>query len=213
MVPKPRCTGWPGNGYLYSDYDTAMSELLSKMINNLGVVIMSVILEQNDSVILQRTLPQNLEYVMDAERDLENSPFVGQWTNEEHQIALDESDLLHLLVLNKQDNSPIGFVILTGLQNLNHRIELKRLVVTDKGRGFGKEILSLIKSLAFGQLGAHRLWLDVRSNNPRAKHVYEAEGFVVEGILRESVFLDGQYLSLSIMSVLENEFKPMAQKG
>lgn len=68
-----------GNGYLYSDYDTAMSEF-SKMIDNLGVVIMSVILEQNDSVILQRTLPQNLEYVMDAERDPENSSFVGQWT-------------------------------------------------------------------------------------------------------------------------------------
>jgi len=174
---------------------------------------MSVVLEQNDSVILQRTLPQDIEYVMGAERDPENSLFVGQWTFEEHQIALDNSDLLHLLALTKQDNHQIGFAILAGLQNPNHRIELKRLVVTDKGKGYGKAILRLIKLLTFKQLGAHRLWLDVRSNNPRAKHVYESEGFVEEGILRESVFLDGQYLSLSLMSVLENEFKVMTRNG
>ena len=102
---------------------------------------------------------------------------------------------------------------MTGLKNPNHKIELKRLIITDKGKGYGKETLRLIKSLTFGQLGAHRLWLDVRSNNPRAKHVYESEGFVVEGILRESVYSDGQYLSLSVMSVLENEFKVMAKKG
>jgi RimJ/RimL family protein N-acetyltransferase len=157
---------------------------------------MSVVLEQNDSIILQRTLLKDLEYIMSAERDPENSPFVGQWTFEEHQIALDNSDLLHLLVQKKQDNRRIGFAILTGLQNPNHRIELKRLVVTDKGKGYGKQILSLIKSITFERLGAHRLWLDVRSNNPRAKYVYESEGFIEEGILRESVFLDGQYLSI-----------------
>jgi diamine N-acetyltransferase len=165
-----------------------------------------------DLVILQRTLPQNLEYVMNSERDPENSPFVGQWTLEEHKVALGNPDLLHLIAINKRDNQLIGFAILTGLQNSNHRIELKRLVITDKGKGYGKETLRLIKSIAFRQLGAHRLWLDVRSNNPRAKHVYESEGFVVEGILRESVYLNGQYLSLSVMSILENEFKVMAEK-
>ncbi len=172
---------------------------------------MSVILEQNDSVILKRTRPQDLEYVMGAERDPENSPFVGQWTFEEHHIALVNSDLLHLLALTKEDNRQIGFAILAGLQNPNRTIELKRLVVTDKGKGYGKEILRLIKALTFGPLGAHRLWLDVRSNNPRAKHVYESEGFIEEGILRESVFLNGQYLSLLLMSVLENEFKVMTK--
>ena len=132
---------------------------------------------------------------------------------EEHQVALGNPNVLHLLALDKRDNRLIGFAILTGLPNPNYRIELKRLVITDKGKGYGKGTLSLIKSLTFGQLGAHRLWLDVRSNNPRARHVYESEGFVVEGILRESVYLNGQYLSLSVMSVLENEFKVMKKNG
>ena|GEM_PF-3771520 len=34
---RPHAQMGLGNGYLYSDYDTAMSELLSKMIDNLGV--------------------------------------------------------------------------------------------------------------------------------------------------------------------------------
>jgi diamine N-acetyltransferase len=166
---------------------------------------MGTILEENNRIVLQRTDLKNLEYVINSERDPENSPFVGQWTLEEHRASLANPDLLHLLVLTKQDNRLIGFAILAGLKNSNHSIELKRLVITDKGKGYGKDTLRLIKILALGQLGAHRLWLDVRSNNPRAKHVYELEGFVLEGILRESVYLDGKYLSLAVMSVLENE--------
>ena len=173
---------------------------------------MGTILEQSDLLMLQRTLPQNLKYVINSEQDPENRPFVGQWTMEDHKVALGNPDTLHLLVLDKRDNRQIGFAILAGLKNPNHRIELKRLVITDKRKGYGKETLRLIKSIAFRQLGAHRLWLDVRSNNPRASHVYESEGFIVEGILRESVYLEGQYLSLTVMSVLEDEFKLMAKR-
>lgn len=172
---------------------------------------MSAICE-NGLVILKHTEPENLEYVMKSERDPENSLFVGQWTYEDHQAALTDSDILHLVVFNKPENQLIGFAILAGLKNSNQSIELKRLVITDKGKGYGKETLHLIKSLAFEKLEAHRLWLDVRSNNPRAKHVYEFEGLVVEGTLRESVYLGEQYLSLVVMSMLESEFEGKQRK-
>ena len=35
--------------------------------------------------------------------------------------------------------------------------------------------------MALNDLRTRRLWLDVRANNPRAKRLYEAEGFAVEG--------------------------------
>jgi RimJ/RimL family protein N-acetyltransferase len=80
------------------------------------------------------------------------------------------------------------------------------MVVQAKGGGFGRAALRVAKKVAFDDLGAHRFWLDVRTHNTRAKALYDSEGFVVEGVLRESVRGPGGYESLVVMSVLQQEF-------
>lgn len=42
-----------------------------------------------------------------------------------------------------------------------------------------------IKKIVFDKLKAHRLWLDVRLKNYRAQQLYQSEGFIKEGVLRE----------------------------
>lgn len=79
-------------------------------------------------------------------------------------------------------------------------------MVTEKGKGYGKEALRLVKQLAFEELGAHRLWLDVKKQNVRARHVYESEGFVVEGVLRECLKAEAGFESLVVMSMLRDEY-------
>ena len=66
--------------------------------------------------------------------------------------------------------------------------------------------LRVAKKIAFDDLGAHRLWLDVKLRNERAKALYDSEGFVVEGTLRESVKVAGGFESLTVMSMLRHEF-------
>ncbi len=53
-------------------------------------------------------------------------------------------------------------------------------MVTDKGRGYGRHALRMIKKMYLEDLKTRRLWLDVRPDNPRAKRLYESEGFEVE---------------------------------
>jgi RimJ/RimL family protein N-acetyltransferase len=65
--------------------------------------------------------------------------------------------------------------------------------------------------MAFGDLRAHRFWLDVKSLNARALGLYASEGFVEEGRLRESVRVrlggvDG-YDTLIVMSMLDREYQ------
>jgi RimJ/RimL family protein N-acetyltransferase len=60
--------------------------------------------------------------------------------------------------------------------------------------------------VAFDDLGAHRLWLDVKKRNERARALYAGEGFVVEGELRESVRVAGGFESMVVMSMLQSEF-------
>jgi RimJ/RimL family protein N-acetyltransferase len=56
-----------------------------------------------------------------------------------------------------------------------------------------------------------RLWLDVKESNERARHVYESEGFLVEGILRECLKGEYGFESLVVMSILRDEYDDAQQ--
>jgi diamine N-acetyltransferase len=64
-----------------------------------------------------------------------------------------------------------------------------------------------IKRHAFDTLSAHRLWLDVKEHNTRARAVYAKEGFRYEGTLRECLKGPEGFESLVVMSVLEHEYR------
>ena len=161
---------------------------------------------------LRKTTIADLEYVLGAEADEENRQFIIPWTRERHLEAIAphfpegmiaHPDIAHLIV---QTDTPVGFVILAGLTDPNQVIEFRRIVITDKGKGYGRGAIALVQKLAFETYNAHRLWLDVKVQNHRAQAVYEAAGFIKEGILRECLKTEDGYDSLHIMSMLRQEY-------
>jgi len=165
---------------------------------------MKIVIENDDIRILQTEM-EDIPFVVQAETEPENAQYIGQWSFEQHACALDDADILHVVVRNRTGER-VGYAILRGLQNPDDGIEFMRVVITSKGFGYGKSVLSLIKKWCFEVRGAHRLWLDVRENNDRAQHVYESQGFKREGILRECVKVGGTYESLVVMAVLSWEY-------
>jgi RimJ/RimL family protein N-acetyltransferase len=101
----------------------------------------------------------------------------------------------------------LGFALLFGAASRDLSIELRRIVVTRQDGGIGRATLRAVKDQAFGPLAAHRLWLDVKSRNTRARHLYQSEGFVEEGVLRECVLEDYGFESLLLMSMLRSEYE------
>ena len=156
---------------------------------------------------LRRTTENDLPYVLSAEGDDDNSRFIAVWPEEKHRTALDDTNIAHLIIESKPKSQPIGFVILAGLQGGNRSIEFMRIVVTEKGKGYGRAAVRAIKRHAFETLSAHRLWLDVKECNTRARAVYEKEGFRSEGTLRECRKGPEGFESLVVMSVLEQEYR------
>jgi diamine N-acetyltransferase len=159
------------------------------------------------SVRLRPTTEDDIAFVTAAERHEENRLFVRQWPDEQHLAALHDGNIGHYVLETCEDNCPVGYAILVGKGGPNRSIELRRLVVTEKGGGVGRQALREIKRLAFEEWKAHRLWLDVKTNNPRAKHLYDSEGFVVDGIHRECIWSEGRFESLILMSMLEDDYK------
>lgn len=161
----------------------------------------------SESLLLRNTCYEDLDFIVTAEGDSYNAQFVTQWSKEAHRQALSQEDILHLILEESATHDPVGYIIMAGLTNPDRNIEFKRIVITSKGKGYGRQALRFIKAIAFDHLQAHRLWLDVRVKNNRAQGLYESEGFVKEGILRECVYYNGQYESIIIMSILAGEYR------
>lgn len=156
---------------------------------------------------LRPTKPSELGYVLAIE--FENSAFLTPWSRQRHQQAIDDPDEAHWLVLDAESERPLGFVLLAGLSSPHHSVELRRIVVADQGKGVGRAALRLVIHRVFGEPGAHRLWLDVKDFNGRARKLYVSEGFVEEGRLRDAVLGHDGYESLIVMSILEQDHRAL----
>ena len=163
------------------------------------------------SIRLRRTTEDDLDFVLSAEWNPANSPFVACWSREQHASVFAAPDGAHLIIETQPEGQRVGYVIMAGLQNPNASIELGRIVITEKNHGYGREALRLVKSMAFEELNAHRLWLDVKAHNQRARHLYESEGFIFEGTLRDCVKTNAGFESLVIMSILRDEYNSVGK--
>ncbi len=73
-----------------------------------------------------------------------------------------------------------------------------------RGKGFGKEAVSLIVNYAFTSLNLRKVSLEVVKTNKNAIAVYKKLGFVQEGEMKKQVFIEGKYSDLIIMSFKKN---------
>jgi RimJ/RimL family protein N-acetyltransferase len=151
-------------------------------------------------------MQSDLAYVLSLEQDPDNLPFITPWERTQHEGAIRFPDFRHFIIEGGPALESAGFLILIGCRSRHQSLELKRMVVQHKGQGLGRAALRMAKKVAFDDLGAHRLWLDVKTHNLQARALYDSEGFVVEGVLRESVRVEGGFESLVVMSMLQHEF-------
>jgi diamine N-acetyltransferase len=148
----------------------------------------------------------DLAVICQAAGHPENAPFITPWSDERYQAALTHPDEALWVVEARAEIA--GFILLAGLTSPHRSIELRRLVMIHKGQGYGRFALDWAQRQAFEGYQAHRLWLDVKTNNPGAFRLYQRMGFVLEGTLRDSLLTsDGQYLSVQLMSMLRAEYE------
>lgn len=160
---------------------------------------------------LRPTMLSDLDFVGTVENDPGNRPFITPWERVQHEGAVRFPDFRHFIIEAGAGYPSAGFVILQGCRNPHASIELKRLVLQPKGLGYGRACVRLLAEMAFRDLGAHRFWLDVKSENERALGLYRSEGFVEEGRLRESVRSGDGFDSLIVMSLLEHEHRALVE--
>ncbi|MCW5516946.1 GNAT family N-acetyltransferase [Muriicola sp. Z0-33] len=156
-------------------------------------------------LLICKTKESDIDLIVTIENHHENLPFIIPNSKEEHHGLLTDDNIEHLLLKNGK-NKIIGFVILAGLKDKKKNIEFRRIIINDKGKGYGRTAIRKLKKHCFEKLKCRRLWLDVLENNERAKHLYSSEGFKEDKKLREPILMiGGKSNNLLIMSLLENE--------
>jgi len=75
-----------------------------------------------------------------------------------------------------------------------------------RGKGLGKEALTLLFDFGFREMNLHKIWAEVYDNNV-ALGVYTGPlGMKVDGKLRHNQFTNGTYIDSTMLSVLEDEW-------
>lgn len=72
------------------------------------------------------------------------------------------------------------------------------------GKGYGREVVSLLVDYGFRILNLHKISLTVMSNNERAIRSYRAAGFVEEGRLSRHAWSGGRYVDVVHMGIFRD---------
>ena len=139
--------------------------------------------ETSERVRLRPTTEADLPFVVELEHDPSNTALVGHWSLDEHRAALADPDIGHWIIESEVGQTPLGYVIALGLSSSEHEIYLKRIVVSRKRRGIGRQALRIFHRMAVEKLGAGRIQLVVRRNNESAMKFYVGEGYKEIGAL------------------------------
>jgi RimJ/RimL family protein N-acetyltransferase len=120
----------------------------------------------------------------------------------------DRVDRLDLAVVDQASGEAVGEAVLNEWDSGNRSCSF-RIMLGPRGRdrGLGTESVRMIVGYGFEQLRMHRIALEVYSHNPRARRVYEKVGFVAEGVLRDALRWDSEWIDATVMSILASEWE------
>ncbi|MDO5037777.1 MAG: GNAT family protein [Tissierellia bacterium] len=155
---------------------------------------------------LRPARPEDLDWIMDLERDPANNRFVWQGTRAQHLEEIEDPDYYLLVHEDRETGQRVGYS-LCHMDRAMDSFELRRIVSSVRGQAYGREAILLLMGLAFDQEGAHRFWLDVYPHNPVGIRLYEDLGMVREGRLRGSYKAQEGYWDQLIYSILEEEWE------
>ena len=124
-----------------------------------------------------------------------------------------DSNALYFAICLKKDGTHIGNVKLDKIDWISRVAEFG-ILIGEKGQwghGCGSEAAYLITKHGFFQLNLKRITIFLTEENAGALKCYERAGYQREGILREAVFLNGQYRNVVAMGQLKGEFQSRAE--
>lgn len=149
---------------------------------------------------------EDIDTIMGIENHVANRDFIWQGSYEEHKSEIEHPDALLLLFKTKSDQQLVGYTLIH-LDRLSDKFELRRIAITEKGNGYGFEVMNGIIKYAFEKTNTNRFWLDVYPDNHVGINLYEKLGLHKDGVLRANYKSERGYLDMIVYSLLRSEYE------
>ena len=97
---------------------------------------------------------------------------------------------------------------MTNIDEINRSCH-SHILIGDKeywGKGYAREALMKAIEYMFKERNIHRIQANVLESNMQSLKMHKKCGYVIDGLLRESVFKDGRYQNQYVLSLLKEEF-------
>lgn len=153
----------------------------------------------------------DIQTIIKLESHKDNRNFVWIGTYEEHKAEIEDKNHLLFMFKRKEDNSIVGYALIR-LDFKSEIFELRRIVISHKGMGYGKEVMTALLKYAFEERNINRFWLDVYPDNAIGIKLYEGLGMHCDGVLRQNYKSERGYLDQKIYSMLKNEYLQQYQQ-
>jgi len=126
------------------------------------------------------------------------------------QKALDRmtSEGQNFAIVLQKDDTLIGNISLMDIDHVSRRATIGLFIGEEENRdkGYGSEVLHLLLDYGFKTLNLHNIMLQVHSSNERGIACYKKAGFREFGRRHEANYINGQYIDIVHMEILDSEF-------
>ena len=112
-------------------------------------------------------------------------------------------------VVDLADDALVGDAQLWGIDQHNRTAHLGLSLLPDcRGRGLGSDAVRMLCHYGFVVRGLHRLQVDTLADNAAMIRAATRNGFRLEGTLRASAWVYGEFLDEVILGLLASEWLP-----
>ena len=142
-----------------------------------------------------------------------NFVFQGTFTREGHgewiRTQIETGRAVQMMICDQETDAALGSVYIRDVDRQHHKAEFGIFIGegSSRGRGVGTAATKLMLRYCFEEEGLHRVFLRAYRKNGQAIRCYEKAGFKQEGILRDDVYVRGEYQDMVWMGILKGEWK------
>ena len=174
-----------------------------------GVISMNSI---DGKSIIRKANDRDTTQILAVMKDAEQSGFMLYAPDERNMAPASLSKLINSInqtstsgfFIAQHEDEIVGYLLLKAesLSRTSHRAQIAVGVHSkSRGKGVGTALFDQMIHWA-KQAQLHRLELTVIEHNEQAVHLYKKMGFKIEGIKRNSLLIDGQYVNELYMAKL-----------
>jgi len=145
--------------------------------------------------------------------------FQGELTKSNHieyyKNNIETGRVIQFIISIKGDGelqfTDVGTAFLKNIDSNNKKAEFGIFIGEPSalGQGYGTAAIKKIMCYAFEELKLNRIYLQVLDNNLPAIKSYQKSGFMIEGVLKQSFFVDDAFIDVCVMAITKDNWEKL----